>query len=119
VGVRSKFVSSSLGIMSGSEFRVEIEPYLEVIKSGAKFIEKPEDREAFLESMSTMFGEGYVAPECFFACVISEDGYMPGRYESLPKILPRYFDYGHPVITPAYNAIINIYTSKYQNHGQC
>ncbi len=95
--------------MSGVEFKEQITPYLEVIKSCGEELSET-DRSEFLHSMSLMFGEGFTPPECYFECVMSPKGYRAGKYESLPAILPRYFAPDHAVVKPAYDAISEVYT---------
>ena len=92
----------------GTKFKEEIEPHLQAIRGCASELSE-EDQSVFLASMDTMFGCGYTPPECYFECVLSATGYQPGRYESLPVILPRYFAPDHVVVKKAYDAIVGIY----------
>lgn len=96
--------------MDGNKFQEAIQPHINLIKECASEIGNPEDAHAFLASMTTMYGEGFTPPECYFECVLSPKGYKPGMYESLPVILPRYFAPDHPIVKPAYDAILNIFT---------
>lgn len=100
--------------MSGVKFKERIMPFLEVIKCcGEELAEN--DKAAFLDSMMLMFGEGFIPPECYFECVLSAKGYSAGKYESLPAILPRYFASDHPIVKPAYDAIVEIFKEvKYE-----
>ena len=99
--------------MSGTQFKQEIQPYIDQICNCANEFENPEDGEKLRASLSVMYGEGFIPPECFFECVLSPKGYKPGVYESLPAILPRYFAVDHPVVKPAYDAILAIFSEKY------
>ena len=92
----------------GTKFREEIEPHLQAIRGCASELEAEAFRE-FLGSMNTMFGCGFTPPECYIVCALSaEGGYQPGKYESLPAILPRYFAPDHPVVKPAFDAICQL-----------
>jgi hypothetical protein len=96
--------------MSGAEFKKQISTHLDAIKSCGNELSES-DRAEFLKSMQLMFGEGFTPPECYFECVLSPKGYKPGKYESLPIILPRYFGPNHAIVKPAYDEIVKIFTT--------
>ena len=99
--------------MSGTKFKEDIQPQIDLILSCVSEIENPEDCDALRASLSTMYGEGFIPPECYFECVLSPKGYKPGVYESLQAILPRYFAPDHPVVKPAFDAIWKIFKDNY------
>lgn len=91
----------------GTKFKQEIEPHLQAIRGCASELGE-QDRSGFIGSMDTMFGCGFTPPECYIVCALSTEGYQPGKYESLPAILPRYFAPDHPVVKPAFDAICQL-----------